>query len=149
MHETLIDKTFAEGVALTQEARNYIAYHDRAPRAANELPHCLHVGYQHTRVSARLIQAMSWLLAIKALLAGEISQEQFSSPTFAFSGGEECADPSGPDIEQLPSGLRSLLERSYHLYSRVQRLDGMVKARMMAGEVPEFAGHNVIQLHSL
>ncbi len=136
---TLLDRTFDEGVALTMEARNYIAYHEQADRREFDLSRCLQVGYQHTRVSARLIQVMTWLLAMKALLAGEISPEQFASPQYALNESEECDSESGPDVVELPPGLRSLLERSYGLYMRVQRLDSMVRQKLDAGEVPNFA----------
>lgn len=135
---TLLDRTFDEGVALTIEARNYIAFHEQPDRRDFDLPHCLQVGYQHTRVSARLIQVMTWLLAMKALLAGEISPEQFASPQYVLAGGEECENPSGADLPELPQGLRSLLERSYALYTRIQRLDTMVRTKLEAGEVPNF-----------
>src|SRR5579863_799590 len=105
---TLLDRTFDEGVALTLEARNYIAYHEQADRREYDLARCLHVGYQHTRVSARLIQVMTWLLAMKALLAGEISPDQFAAPQYALGGGDECENDSGGDAEDLPPGLRSL-----------------------------------------
>src|ERR1700684_4049915 len=112
---TLLDRTFDEGIALTMEVRNYIAYHEQADRREYDLPRCLQVGYQHTRVSARLIQVMTWLLAMKALLAGEISPEQFGAPQYALVTSEECQNDSGPDVAELPPGLRSLLERSYAL----------------------------------
>ena len=136
---TLLDRTFDEGVALTHEVRNYIAFHEQADRREYDLSRCLQVGYQHTRVSARLIQVMTWLLAMKALLAGEISPEQFAAPQYALSASEECDSESGPEIVELPPGLRSLLERSYALYTRIQRLDVMVRRKMEAGEVPNFA----------
>jgi regulator of CtrA degradation len=135
---TLLDRTFDEGVALTLEVRNYIAYHEQADRREFDLTRCLQVGYQHTRVSARLIQVMTWLLAMKALLAGEISPEQFAAPQYALNASEECNDQSGPDLAELPAGLRSLLERSHALYARIQRLDAMVRAKLEAGEVPNF-----------
>lgn len=136
---TLLDRTFDEGVALTLEARNYIAYHEQADRREYDLARCLHVGYQHTRVSARLIQVMTWLLAMKALLAGEISPDQFGGPQYAIAASDECESPSGPELNELPSGLRSLLERSHALYLRIQRLDNMVRGKLDAGEVPNFA----------
>jgi regulator of CtrA degradation len=124
-----IDRTFEEGVALTMEARNYIAFHEQADRKKLDLPDCLHIGYHHTRVSARLIQIMTWLLAMKAVNNGEISAEQFRSPAFALGGGPECHDPSGPELNDLPPGLRSLLERTYNLYMRVRRLDDQVRGQ--------------------
>ncbi|MDE2030264.1 MAG: DUF1465 family protein, partial [Alphaproteobacteria bacterium] len=135
----LIDRTFDESVALTQEVRNYIAYHEQADRREFELSRCLHVGYQHTRVSARLIQVMTWLLAMKALLAGEISPEQFTAPQYALTDSEECSSDKGEDDEQIPVGLRDLLTRSHALYERIKRLDTMVRAKLDAGEVPNFA----------
>jgi regulator of CtrA degradation len=136
---TLIDRTFDEGIALTLEVRNYIAYHEQADRREYDLSRCLHVGYQHTRVSARLIQVMTWLLAMKALLAGEISPEQFAAPQYALNTSAECDSDTGPEQGELPPGLRSLLERSYALYARIQRLDSMVRTKLAAGEVPNFA----------
>ena len=136
---TLLDRTFDEGVALTLEVRNYIAYHEHADRREYDLTHCLQVGYQHTRVSARLIQVMTWLLAMKALLAGEISPEQFASPQYELSQSEECESESCPGLNEIPPGLRTLLERSHALYQRIVRLDAMVRGKLAAGEVPNFA----------
>jgi regulator of CtrA degradation len=136
---TLLDRTFDESVALTLEVRNYIAFHEQADRREMDLSRCLQVGYQHTRVSARLIQVMTWLLAMKALLAGEISPEQFAMPQYALTTSDECESETGPEVAELPPGLRSLLERSYALYARIQRLDSMVRVKMEAGEVPNFA----------
>jgi len=136
---TLLDRTFDEGVALTQEVRNYIAYHEQADRREFELSRCLHVGYQHTRISARLIQVMTWLLTMKALLSGEISPEQFTAPQYALTDSEECSSDKGENDEEMPAGLRDLLLRSHALYSRIKRLDTMVRAKLEAGEVPNFA----------
>lgn len=147
---SLLDRTFDEGVALTQEVRNYIAYHEQADRREFELTRCLHVGYQHTRISARLIQVMTWLLAMKALLSGEISPEQFSAPQYALNDSEECSSDKGEKDPEMPAGLRDLLLRSHALYSRIKRLDDMVKVKLQAGEVPNFAmmsGTNVVSIN--
>lgn len=141
---TLLDRTFDEGVALTVEARNFIAYNEQGEKG--NLPHNLHVGYQHTRVSARLIQIMTWLLAMKALLSGEISPEQFASPQYELAGGEECESPEGDENEELAPGLRDLLSRTHLLYQRILRLDSMVRQKLEAGEVPNFGMIQGIQI---
>jgi regulator of CtrA degradation len=128
--DNMVDKVFAEGIALTLEARNYIAFHEQADRKLLDLQGCLHVGYHHTRVSARLIQVMTWLLAMKAYLADEISREQFMSTQFSLTDSGECLNPAGPELASLPNGLRSLLDRSHQLYMRVQRLDNMARVRL-------------------
>ncbi|MGE0108839.1 MAG: DUF1465 family protein [Bdellovibrionales bacterium] len=141
---TLLDRTFDEGVALTVEARNFIAYHEQSQKG--NLPHCLHVGYHHTRISARLIQIMTWLLAMKALLSGEISPEQFASPQYELAGGEECKSDAGEDDEALTPALRDLLNRTHRLYQRILRLDTMVRDKLEAGEVPNFGMIQGIQI---
>src|ERR1700761_7214738 len=107
---TLLDRTFDEGVALTLEDRNYIAYHEQADRREFDLSRCLQVGYQHTRISARLIQVMTWLLAMKALLAGEISPDQSTSPQYPLVDSDDCQTATAPEQKDLPQGLRNLLE---------------------------------------
>lgn len=145
-----LDRTFDEGVALTLEARNYIAFHEQSDRKNMNLPDCLHIGYHHTRVSARLIQVMTWLLAMKAVQGGEITREQFQAPAFALGGGPECVDPSGPELEGLPVGLKSLLERTYHLYMRVRRLDEQVRGQPRLNINPNvFSGEGVVSLMSV
>ena len=72
-------------------------------------------------------------------MAGEISPEQFASPQYALTTSDECESSSGPEVNELPSGLRNLLERSHALFQRIQRLDTMVRTKLEAGEVPNFA----------
>ena len=120
---TFFNGTYDETMALLIEARNYIAYHESGDHR-HLPPHVrLQIAYESMRVTSRLTQVMAWLLAQKAVHAGEITQEQAASEEFALSGGEICSDGSGPENEDLPSGLRSLLERSHRLYMRVARLD--------------------------
>lgn len=120
-------RTYDETMALLIEARNYIAYHE-ATDQKKLAPHTrLQVSYESMRVTSRLTQVMAWLLAQKAVHAGELTREQVATEEYALSGGDICLDPSGPDNEELPAGLRSLLDRSYRLYVRVSRLDDMVR----------------------
>lgn len=128
MHSpTFFNGTYDETMALLIEARNYIAYHDAMEHRALP-PHVrLQISYESMRVTSRLTQVMAWLLAQKAVHAGEITREQAAGDDFALSGGDVCTDPSGPENEALPAGLRSLLERSHKLYMRVARLDEMVR----------------------
>jgi hypothetical protein len=83
---------------------------------------------------------------MKALLSGEISPEEFSSPQYDLAGGEECENDIGPELEELPTGLRSLLERTHLLYARILRLDAMVREKLAAGEVPNFGMISGIQI---
>ncbi|ACI99235.1 MULTISPECIES: DUF1465 family protein [Rhodospirillales] len=121
------NRTYDETMALLLEARNYVAHHEAADQAKLP-PHLrLQASYEAMRVTTRLTQVMAWLLAQKAVHAGEMTQEQAASDEYALSGGHICSEPSGPESELLPGGLRSLLDRSHGLYVRVARLDEMVR----------------------
>lgn len=124
---TFFNGTYDETMALLIEARNYIAYQEPAERQALPPAVRLQISYESMRVTSRLTQVMAWLLAQKAVHAGEITAEQAVSDQFALTGGELCTDPGGPEDEALPEGLRSLLERSHSLYMRVERLDQLVR----------------------
>jgi len=120
-------RTYDETMALLIEARNYVTYHEMVDQRTLS-PHTrLQVSYESLRVTSRLTQVMAWLLSQKAVHAGELTLEQVAGEEYALSGGTVCTDPSGPENESLPNGLRSLLDRSHRLYVRVSRLDQQVR----------------------
>lgn len=138
-HTFFFNGPYDETMGLLIEARNYIAYQEAVDHRKLP-PHVrLQISYESMRVTSRLTQVMAWLLAQKAVHAGEMSREQAASDEFALSGGEICSDPSGPDNEDLPAGLRSLLERSHKLYMRVARLDEMVRDQVEREKAAAFA----------
>jgi len=140
-HTFFFNGPYDETMALLIEARNYIAYHDMSEHRKLSPQVRLQISYESMRVTSRLTQVMAWLLAQKAVHAGEITREQAASGDFSLSGGEICSDPSGPDNLDLPAGLRSLLERSHGLYMRVERLDTMVRLDVeRAAEAEAVAG---------
>lgn len=124
---TYLNKTYDETMALLIEARNYVAY--REPIEQRSLPFStrLQVSYESLRVTSRLTQVMAWLLASRAVHAGELTPDALTSDQFALSGGSICTDASGPDNTELPRGLRSLLLRSHQLYQRVARLEELAR----------------------
>ena len=123
-------RTYDETMALLIETRNYVAYQEAANMRALPPQARLQVSYESLRVTSRLTQVMAWLLAQKAVVAGELTREQLAGEAFALSGGTVCTDPSGSDDDSLPNGLRSLLDRSHRLYIRVSRLDHMVRTEV-------------------
>ncbi|WP_298369630.1 DUF1465 family protein [Azospirillum sp.] len=125
-HTFFFNGPYDETMTLLIEARNYITFHDAAEHRKMSPQVRLQISYESMRVTSRLTQVMAWLLAQKAVHAGEITKAQGASVDYALSGGEVCSDGAGPENEDLPAGLRSLLERSHRLYMRVERLDRMV-----------------------
>lgn len=121
------NRAYDETMSLLVEARNYVAYQEAADQRGLPPTVRLQVSYESMRVTSRLTQVMAWMLAQKAVHAGELTQQQAVGDDYALSGGAICADPSGPDNQRLPNALRSLLERSHSLYMRTMRLEDMVR----------------------
>lgn len=119
-------KTYDETLALLREARDYAAFADPAERRAGDVAARLIGACESLRVTSRLSQIMAWLLARKAVFAGEISREQAAEEPFVLTGHTVCL-AGGDDEGLLPPHLKSLAERSRALYIRVARLDEMVR----------------------
>lgn len=134
---TFFSGPYDETMALLIEARNYVAFHESVDYRRLPPRVRLQVSYESMRVTSRLTQAMAWLLAQKAVHAGELTIAQAASEEYALSGGDICLDPSGPENEELPVGLRGLLERSHQLYVRVARLDDLVRREARRAAVGE------------
>jgi regulator of CtrA degradation len=123
-----LEKLYKETLQLLNEARSYITY---AERTNEKLPsgERLRVSYETLRITARLSQVMTWLLTEKAVMSGEIPADQARGEGFAIYGGEFCEEETTPEeMEEVPAGLRDLLERTRSLYQRALRLEEMLKA---------------------
>ena len=69
---------------------------------------------------------MAWLLVQKAVHAGEISAAEAAGDDHRLAGQAVCRERGGTHGIQLPPALAELLDRSYELYARVERLDALV-----------------------
>jgi len=125
---TFIDRNFDELLDLMVEARNYIAYGQPAEKTGLAPEDQLQISFETMRVTARLIRAAAWLSIEKAVRNGELTREDALGDDFTLSTVEACLDPAGPEDETLPKALRSLLDRSYRMYMRIARLEGLARA---------------------
>ncbi len=118
-----------EVMRLAEAARDYLAAAQggQADVAGDPGRH-LAVACETTRLVSRLGFCLAWLLARRAVQAGELAGEAAaaSGGSWRLGGREVCLAESslGPaDTAALPCRLAELLERSADLYRRVERLD--------------------------
>ena len=123
-------KTYDETRDLLTEARNYIALQCPAETKGLTASARLLVSQESLRVTARLTQAMAWLLAQRAVGSGEISLERALSTEFALSGQSVCLDERWSEEACLPPALQRLSQRSLDLYCRVERLERMLRQKL-------------------
>jgi regulator of CtrA degradation len=128
----LLHKTLDETLALLVRARDYMSYAAPSNRPGLLPAERLQISCEAMRVTARLSHIMAWLLAQKAVQAGEISPTMAAA---AYSLSEDdmgLLEGSAGASAALPEGLRDLLDGSRALYVRVTRLDALVR-RAAAG----------------
>ena len=126
----IFTRTYDEALDLIVETRNYMTHVEpRIYRRRNGAPD-LRFSCEALRVTSRLTQVMAWLMLQRAVQGGEISPEEACEESNRLSGREVCLETAAVGDMSLPSGLRSLLDRSYHLYQRVSRLEEMIVDRV-------------------
>jgi regulator of CtrA degradation len=125
------NKTYDETLGLLVEVRDYVAHGQPRDRAALPPVTGARLCCEALRMTARLTQVMAWLLAQKAVHAGELS------PTEVVAGSDPLAQigvcmvgDSEEELDALPTHFRRLLDRSHRLYVRVARLDEMVRRQL-------------------
>jgi regulator of CtrA degradation len=127
---TFFYRTYDEALSLLTEARNYVAglhHHDATPFPASVL---LAQSCETMRLTARLTHVMAWLIAQRAVHAGEITPEESISEQFSLGGRSICLEESEYLAFITDESLGALLDRSLRLYVRVSRLETMVRHRV-------------------
>jgi regulator of CtrA degradation len=120
-------RTFDEAMGLLLEARNYVAVGDLRRKGPLPPADRLILCCETMRLTARLTHVMAWLLAQRAVHAGEITLDASAAPPYALGGQATCLDEI-TGVEQVGDDwLNELLDRSKRLYQRVSRLDEMVR----------------------
>ncbi len=120
-------KTYGEAMGLLEEARDYLAHREPIDRQRLVSLDRLRLCCETMRLTARLTQIMAWLLAQRAVHAGEITQEAALGDNRALAELEICMGGAEAESEALPRHLVTLLERSRRLYVRVARLDELAR----------------------
>jgi regulator of CtrA degradation len=110
---------YNEAVELLEEARLYLV---GLPPDAVPPSSAADFAVESSRLTARLTEAMAWLMARRAVALGELSFEA-GRKHFRLDQRETCrsdrSDVLGPELEPL----RLLLVRSLRLYQRLEALD--------------------------
>jgi regulator of CtrA degradation len=120
------DRTYRETMTLLVETRDYMRFREPADRGAMPDDHRLAVNCEALRVTSRLTHIMAWLLIQKAVHAGEMTAAEAAAADHRLAGQSVCRERVVAGGVAMPPMLEHLLERSYQLYARVERLDALV-----------------------
>ena len=126
-------KTYDEATGLLLEARDYLASQEHADRTLLEVADRLRLTCETTRLTSRLTHIMAWLLARRAVIAGELTMVEAARPPYLLERNETLADGDPTAYQNLPEVLSDLMDRSHRLYIRVARLDEQAQRIAHAG----------------
>ncbi len=130
--QLFISRLYDESFTLLVEARHYFQFSAaaRMPEDGNSPQDRLFINYQAMRLTSRMTQMMAWLLAQRAVLAGELSVDEACGGSFSLGGERFCTDDHDHHDARVPVALQHLLERSHTLYHRVWRLDQSARKKI-------------------
>ncbi|MEL6244304.1 MAG: DUF1465 family protein [Pseudomonadota bacterium] len=119
----VFERVFAEGMALVEEAANYL---DGAGRDdSRDLPREAGLTYASwsMELTTRLMQAASWLVMQKAVKDGDMRREEATAKKYRLTRDGPALDAEAQRGNGLPPRFLDLVERSEALYERICRLD--------------------------
>jgi regulator of CtrA degradation len=128
-------RTFDDVVALLLEVRAYFEHAEPAFAPGLSAAERLEISAESLRITARLAQITAWMLAQRAVAAGELTAEQ-AGPAFSLPEEPVWMVESDQQMSRLPERMLGLLERSRLLYVRVRNLDQMIRRSL---EAPQHA----------
>lgn len=126
-------KTYDEAMSLLLASRDYLASAQPADAIGLKPIDRLRVNCEAMRLTTRLTQVMAWLLAQRAVFAGEMGRAQAASDEFRLAADTVCMAESDSAAPVLPARLLELLDQSRRLYIRVARLDELSRRAAAEG----------------
>lgn len=117
------DRVFSEGMALVERSAAYLDGDGR--RESKGLPSQVTVLYatESMRLTTRLLELASWLLIRRALKEGEITQQEAEAKRARVKLQTLGRPAHTKGFDELPKGLRELIEASFMLHDRIVQLD--------------------------
>lgn len=121
-------RTYDEAFTLLIEARNYLtAQRSQSKKRGNReaVAKCI----EEMRMTTRLIRAMAWLLAVRAVEEGEIPWDEAVDINDLMVDLRLCTVDQHEECRFLSPGLIDLMARVHALYMRTARMELQVAAR--------------------
>ena len=126
MTTAFLTRTYDEALSLLVETRNYLSFRQAVDAVRIEPLDRLKLVREAFRLTSRLTQVLAWLMLRRAVVEGEIADDEARQPERRLAGHDVCLARADDLGDWLPEGMSVLLERSRTLYERVARLDRLL-----------------------
>ncbi len=114
---------FREGMGLVEETAAYLDGPGRGDSRDLGRAGSLVYATESMRLTTRLMQLASWLLLQRAVNEGEMTQAQAGIEKSKVKIDGPSSVRAGPGWDEVPDGLKALVERSIRLQERIRKLD--------------------------
>lgn len=141
----LFKRTFEEGMGMVEETATYLDGKGRAESKLLPSKAALAYAGESMRLTTRLMQVASWLLVQRAVAEGEMTADEAAKEKYRLGAREICRGRRAENADLLPAKLLDLLDRSMHLYERVERLDQLLYGKEPPAPVGFHAQMNRLQ----
>ncbi len=130
------DQVFKNGMALVERTAAYLDGEGR--RESKGLPAVTTVLYatESMRLTTRLLDLASWLLIRRALKEGEISEEEAARKRQRVKLQSLGRPQHTKGFDDLPIGLRNLIDDSFALHDRIVQLDRAMSLEPGVTDIP-------------
>lgn len=143
----LFNNLFASGMELVEETALYLD--EDGKHSARTLPRDAALAYAglSMRLTTRLMQIASWLLVLRAVRDGEMSELEAQDDKYRIGSPEGGALSRGV-TDGLPERMVALVEDTDTLFSRITRLDREIFVPEDVRDVGEDAAGQLAALRS-
>jgi regulator of CtrA degradation len=115
--------TFKEGMALVERTAAYLDGEGRKAAKGLKPPVSVIYATESMRLTTRLLELASWLLIRRALNEGEIGPEEAAQKQGRVKLRTQGRPSHITHFEDLPAGLKGLIEESFRLTDRIVQLE--------------------------
>ena len=117
------DAVYKEGMALVERTASYLDGPGRKEAKTLQPPLTLTYATESMRLTTRLLELASWLMLHRALKDGEIDSTQAAARRQRVKLAPIGRPAHVKGFDALPSGLRELVQHSFALNDRINRID--------------------------
>ncbi len=117
------DAVFKEGMGLVERTAAYLDGEGRGEAKKLKPPLTMVYATESMRLTTRLLEMASWLLIRRAFKEGEITAEEAQKKRARLKLKSLGRPSHVRNFDELPTGLRQLIERSFSLQDRIIQLD--------------------------
>lgn len=131
------DAVFKEGMGLVERTASYLDGAGRAEAKLLKPPTSMLYATESMRLTTRLLEVASWLLIRRACKEGEITAEEAEKKRQRLKLKSLGRPSHVRSFDELPVGLKELIERSFSLQDRIIQLDRSMNSGAVASDATD------------